>query len=213
MTNNNNRNPIKQMFITFPKSTVDKNTFRDKLLRFDPEYYKICEEHHKDGTPHLHAVIKYKNKYSKARVLNYFKEIFPEDYKRIDVQPVRSIAKSLQYLSKEDKEPLESGPYQESRNPQSSWHDKFARELGYNNKLDLVNCLAARQETLDALKKDVAERWTFFSLNYPDFNPSYKVLKLYDDFMDDKLKKKDDITFLLEQLNIKAELTRAGGFL
>lgn len=110
-----NRNPVKQLFITFPKSTVDKNTFRDALLRFEPSYYKICEEKHKDGTPHLHAVIKFKNRYSKAYVLKFFKQLYPNDYKRIDVEPVRSIKKAIEYLSKEDPTPLESGVFHESR--------------------------------------------------------------------------------------------------
>lgn len=111
-----NRNPVKQLFITFPKSNIDKHTFRDALLRFEPEYYKVVEEKHKDGTPHLHAVIKFKNKYSKSFIIKYFKEKYPNDYKRIDVQIVRSIQKSLEYLSKEDTSPLETaGGYQESR--------------------------------------------------------------------------------------------------
>ncbi len=43
-----NRNPIKQVFITFPQSTgIDKHSFRDKLLRFEPDFYHIVEEHHK----------------------------------------------------------------------------------------------------------------------------------------------------------------------
>ena len=130
-----NRNPVKQMFITFPKSNIDKPTFRDLLLRFDPEYYKIVEELHKDGTPHLHAVIKYKNKYSKAFILNYFKHKLPDDYKRIDIQPVRSITHALQYLSKEDQAPLESDtPFVESRGQTKAkllkQHIKTFRMLG-----------------------------------------------------------------------------------
>ncbi|KPA15700.1 hypothetical protein MHK_004093, partial [Candidatus Magnetomorum sp. HK-1] len=110
-----NRNPVKQLFITFPHSVCDKCKFRDDLLRFEPDYYKVCEEKHKDGTPHLHAVVRFKNKYSKAFVLRHFKEIYPDDYKRIDVKPVRSIKKSIQYLSKEDPFPLESGTFSDSR--------------------------------------------------------------------------------------------------
>lgn len=116
MTKSTNRNPVKQVFITFPKSNIDKSTFRDMLLRFEPSYYKVCEEKHKDGTPHLHAVIVFKNKYSKTFILKVFKENLPEDFKRIDIQPVRSIKNSLQYLSKEDTQPLESSePFKDAR--------------------------------------------------------------------------------------------------
>lgn len=110
-----NRNPMKQFFFTFPKSNIDKVQFRDLLLRFDPSYYKVVEEKHKDGTPHLHAVIKFKNKFSKSFVLKYFKEKLPDDYKRIDVAPVRSIKNALNYLSKEDPNPLESGAFVDGR--------------------------------------------------------------------------------------------------
>lgn len=110
-----NRNPVKQLFITFPHSHVDKSTFRDTLLRFDPSYYKVCEEKHKDGTPHLHAVIKFKSKYSQPFILKYYKEIYPEHFQRIHIKAIRSIKHSIDYLSKEDPEPLESGSFIETR--------------------------------------------------------------------------------------------------
>ena len=98
-----NRNPIKQVFITYPQSLgVSKHDFRDKLLRFEPDFYHIVQETHEDGNPHLHAVLRFKNKYSKPFILKYFKEQYPESYKRIDVQTVRSIKHALTYLSKED---------------------------------------------------------------------------------------------------------------
>jgi len=111
----NNRNPVKQMFLTFPKSNIDKATFRDLILRFEPTYYKVVEEKHKDGTPHLHALCKWKGKYSKAFVLKYFKAKLPDDYKRIDIQAVRSIKHAEAYLSKEDQSPLTSGAFIETR--------------------------------------------------------------------------------------------------
>lgn len=110
-----NRNPVKQLFLTFPHSTCDKQQFRDDLLRFEPDYYKVCEEKHKDGTPHLHAIVRFKSKYSKAFVLRHFKELYPNDYKRIDIKPVRSIKNAIQYLSKEDPAPLESGAFKDGR--------------------------------------------------------------------------------------------------
>ena len=124
-----NRNPVKQLFITFPKSNIDKVTFRDLLLRFEPDYYKIVEEKHKDGTPHLHAVIRFKAKYSKKYVLDYFKEHLPNDYKRIDIDAVRSIKNALNYLSKEDPNPLVSGEYVDTRQPKKNAMEKLKREF------------------------------------------------------------------------------------
>ena len=147
-----NRNPVKQIFITFPKSNIDKSTFRDMLLRFEPSYYKVCEEKHKDGTPHLHAVLVFKNKYSKAFILKYFKEKLPEDFKRIDIQPVRSIKNSLQYLSKEDPEPLESSePFKDSRGHSK---EKFMKHH-IREFLKLDPNFMTKEEIKDLLQKSV----------------------------------------------------------
>lgn len=138
------RNPCKQWFMTFPKSPINKIEFRDTLLRFEPTFYKIVEEKHKDGTPHLHAVVVFKGGYSKAFILKYFKEKYSDSYKRIHVETVRSIKHALGYLSKEDIEPLETGPYVDNRNPQrAALHkirkkametaDQIARVLGYRD--------------------------------------------------------------------------------
>jgi len=156
-----NRNPVKQLFITFPHSTVDKVVFRDQLLRFEPSYYKIAEEKHKDGTPHLHAVVKFKNKYSKAYVLKYFKELYPEDYKRIDVCPVRSITKSVEYLSKEDLSPLESGEYDEKRGKSTKVLNEMSREIfamyqctGIEDYRTRIAPLIEEQERLDEIEEN-----------------------------------------------------------
>ncbi|AXH75189.1 MAG: Rep catalytic domain protein [Circoviridae sp.] len=110
-----NRNPVKQVFITFPKSHVDKNEFRDSFLIFKPSFYKVVEEKHKDGTPHLHAIVKFTNPYSCPHLLKHYKSYYPEHWKRIDIKPVRSITHALEYLSKEDTCPLTTGEYKDAR--------------------------------------------------------------------------------------------------
>lgn len=145
-----NRNPVKQVFITFPKSHIDKQEFRDFLLRFSPEYYKVAEEKHKDGTPHLHAVVKFKNKYSCRHVINEFKKIYPDHYKRFDIEPVRSIKSSINYLSKEDQSPLESSTYIEARNPRKSNQIALARELGYDT---VSECVDDYKKTISDIEK------------------------------------------------------------
>lgn len=193
-----NRNPVKQLFITFPHSTVDKQTFRDTLLRFDPDYYKVCEEKHKDGTPHLHAVVRFKNKYSKTFILNYYKELYPDDYKRIDIKPIRSIKNAINYLSKEDGDPLESGPFSDHRNPQRSLGTKFARELGYNTIQELANAYTKEQaEIQDSLGK-IIEYHRYFS-SYPEYSPPFEILRR----MDKNPILKDDITYLKDYFKIK----------
>lgn len=134
-----NRNPVKQVFITFPKSNIDKHTLRDFLLQFNPEYYKVVQETHEDGSPHLHAVVKFKNKYSSKHIINKFKDDYPDDYKRFDVKPTRSIKNAIAYLSKEDPNPLTTGEYKDGRDPHANWRNKFARDLGYSSVEDCIN--------------------------------------------------------------------------
>lgn len=196
-----NRNPVKQLFITFPHSTVDKCIFRDDLLRFEPDYYKVCEEKHKDGSPHLHAVVRFKNKYSKSFVLKYFKEKYPEDYKRIDVKPVRSIKKSITYLSKEDANPLESGPYEDNRKPINNMYTSFARKMGYKT---VQECIDARTEYLamiNNLKRLVLEKdkvYFDYKIDLP-----YSIIKIKSNLFDKNQISKDDITFLVDYYEIK----------
>lgn len=193
-----NRNPVKQLFITFPHSNVDKVQFRDDLLRFEPDYYNVCEEKHKDGSPHLHAIVRFKNKYSKAFVLKYFKEKYPDDYKRIDIKPVRSIKNAIQYLSKEDTTPLISGEFTSNRNPTKNQHNKFARDLGYTNVADLLSKLPQEEQDMAEFKKVIHSRW--MKMIDLQIIPEWKLLKIYENLFSKNQISKDDMTFLKEQL-------------
>lgn len=197
-----NRNPVKQMFITYPKSTCDKQEFRDKLLKFEPDYYKIVEEKHKDGTPHLHAVIRFKNKYSKAHMLKYFKEVYPNDYKRIDVEAVRSIKNAIKYLSKEDTEPLESGEYKDGRNPEQANRTRFARECGYNNVEDMLSDYKKKLDYREKIKPLVHERMLEIA-KYGNVLLTYETKKIIEKLFGDNHIMKDDMTKMLKELNIK----------
>ena len=201
-TKMSNRNPMKQFFITFPKSTIDKNQLRDELLKFDPEYYKVCEEKHKDGSPHLHAVIKFKNKFSKAHILKKFKEKYPDDYKRIDVEPVRSIKQAINYLSKEDPHPLESGTYQETRNPQQNWREKFAKDLGFQSVDDLVNQRKEEIHRIQEFRDKILQK----ELDYIDYDipeMDYETKKSYNKIFSEFQFSKDDITKISKHFEIK----------
>jgi len=225
-TKKSNRNPVKQFFITFPKSQIDKLSFRDCLLRFDPDYYKIAEEHHKDGTPHLHAVMRTKNSYTKKFLIDHFKTIYPEDYKRIDVETVRSIKQALKYLSKEDVSPLESGEFTETRTPSQnvalSIRNRFAQEQGYESFQAFLNYHQERQLLLQKTKAKlcsffedisyvtglpyeltVKERCMF--LPYPLQTTVFIILDLF--YLTKTLPKndilKDDITKIMKELKIK----------
>lgn len=117
MSRNQNRHKIKQWFFTFPKSgDLTKQEFMNSLTEFSPSlYYKCVKESHKDGTSHLHAIYKFTYGVSKANLLKFLKEEYPNDWKRIHIAPVRSMLKAQEYLSKEDQNPLISGEIIETR--------------------------------------------------------------------------------------------------
>lgn len=155
-----NRNKIKQWFLTFPQwLNQSKFDVRDILISsYNIDYYKICKETHEDGNPHYHAVIRLRESMSKSQILKKFKEIYPSDYKRIDVKPVRSIKHSLQYLSKEDTTPLESSEgFVSKRNPKNHILNSFVRKLGYNSLVHFneqygVETMLRRQLDTDMLE-------------------------------------------------------------
>lgn len=156
-----NRNKLKQWFFTFPKwISQDKHTVRDILIaNMDIDYYKVAKESHEDGTPHFHAVIRLRKPLSKAQLLKKFKEIYPNDNKRIHVKPVRSIKHSLQYLSKEDTTPLESdGGFKSNRNPKSAILTSFVRQLGYTSIDDFEErYIKCEKPLLDELESQMLE--------------------------------------------------------
>lgn len=198
-----NRNPVKQLFITFPHSNVDKLTFRDDLLRFEPDYYNIVEEKHKDGSPHLHAIIRFTNKYSKPFVLKYFKGKYPQDYKRIDIKPVRSIKHAIEYLSKEDKNPLISGDYTENRKPQAIPSHQFAKFLGYKDTATVLATIKEEEEIQSRFRASVLEQHEYFHRNYPDYRPTFHFQKCLETLLCNIPLSKDDITLLTKDTNIK----------
>ncbi len=96
-----NRNPVKQWFITFPKSgSVSREEFVATLPPM--EGYYVCMESHDDGEPHLHVCAKLKHGKSFSKMGKWFAEKWPEDNKRIKYEIVRDWDDVLCYSKKED---------------------------------------------------------------------------------------------------------------
>jgi hypothetical protein len=103
-----NRNKVKQFFITFPQSgKVEKKEFLDNLPPLDYGFI-VCEKH-KDGNPHLHASVVLKHKINTKAFIDWVEVKYPNDWKRIQIEPTRSIQNVDTYLSKEDPCPLVVG--------------------------------------------------------------------------------------------------------
>ncbi len=219
MTTKNNRNKIKQWFITYPQWLKEsKIDIRDKLISsYSIDYYKICKETHEDGNPHFHAVIRLREPMSKSQIIKRFKEIYTNDYKRIDVKPVRSIKHSLQYLSKEDTTPLESaGGFVSKRNPRTSILTSFVRQLGYDSLSAFteqygVESMLRKQLETDMLKYNAKFElllskqelsWSELSM-IPEINRFYLIRrKISNIYLSISI---DDMTFFIKFYKSKVE--------
>jgi len=213
---NNNRNKIKQWFITYPQwLKQSKIDIRDSLLlSYSIDYYKICKETHEDGNPHFHAVIRLRESMSKSQIIKRFKDLYPNDYKRIDVKPVRSIKHSLQYLSKEDTTPLESaGGFVSKRNLKNSILTNFVRQLGYDslsafNEQYGLESMLRRQLESDMLKCNaefellLTEKLTWSKLSIiPEINRFYEIRrKISNIYLSIPI---DDMTFFIKFYKFK----------
>nr|WQA30168.1 MAG: rep protein [Cressdnaviricota sp.] len=91
---------VKCWFATWPKCTIPKEVALTCLeKKADISEYVIAEEHHKDGTPHLHAYLKLKNK------RGFKPDMFDlEDLGKTwhgNYAKCRSVSDAIEYLQKE----------------------------------------------------------------------------------------------------------------
>jgi len=95
----------KSVFLTYPKCTLSKEELSLHLyqLKHKYSYSCICLEQHEDGTPHLHAVLKFVKKVD-IRSEKYFDiEGFHPN-----IQTTKNINASINYIKK-DKDFIEMG--------------------------------------------------------------------------------------------------------
>ncbi len=101
----NNRHPVKRFFVTLPHS--EEITREEFLLSLPPvEWYLVSKELHSDGTPHLHAIFSLKEGLNKKKMIDYMTSKWTRDTSTINVQKLRNVDATWDYLLKEDSEPL-----------------------------------------------------------------------------------------------------------
>lgn len=111
----------KNLFFTYPQCPVDKavivgNILDISLLLFPTNpllYYTACNEHHADGSPHVHVVLSYERSVSirNPRAYDFIDdEDIPFRLYHPSFNGCRSLQHSLNYCAKEDPEPLSTHP-------------------------------------------------------------------------------------------------------
>lgn len=84
-------------FLTYPQSDIDNNELINALkLIADIEWLRVCRERHEDGNWHSHAVGKFKRRFQSRN-----ERIFDVSGRHPKVEPVRSISRALDYVSKD----------------------------------------------------------------------------------------------------------------
>lgn len=110
-----NRHPIKQWFITFPQVRGVCNK-ADFVSMFPPnDYYCLAQEDHQDGGYHFHLAVRFLKGITHSKLIKWIEKKFPDDWKRIHLQPIRNLEDSVNYCKKEDAEFVECGVARKSK--------------------------------------------------------------------------------------------------
>jgi len=97
-----------RVFLTYPKNDTPKEVVLQRAVNFwkeELEWAVVAVESHKDGTPHLHAILSFvaKKNFRSASFADFLAG------KHGDYKAVKNLRKSLVYIQKQDKEPAEHG--------------------------------------------------------------------------------------------------------
>lgn len=145
------KNKTQKWLQTFPKwlnpedTTDRKEEIMDDLKELGIEYACVCRELHVSGHPHYHATYQLKKscKKTKPQLVKFYKNKFPNDYKRCTVgdalQPTRALNGEDEAYVQKDGDFI---VFDERPHP----CDDFARELGCDSYEALRLELTARRD-------------------------------------------------------------------
>lgn len=128
MGSRTNRHPKKQWFVTYPKWDATRESIIEAYTDYD--YYIVCKETHQDGTPHYHICIKFIKPVKKQHILDMVKRTYPNDWKRVHIQPVRNIKACIEYCQKEDNEYITQGTVDTATKFQRWYKQAFQEAFG-----------------------------------------------------------------------------------
>lgn len=148
--------PLLKFFLTLPQSgNIEKQAFLDALP--PTKKYFIVKEKHADGNPHLHALVEFKMKISKAQLIKHFAKTYPNDDKRFKVQKTKNLAEGIKYLTEPEKdkyvdpEPLTNHTVKKAKPPTHC--EKYLKLEQFYIKCDLLS----RWADLAELEEEHAE--------------------------------------------------------
>lgn len=123
------------LFLTFPQCNLTKEQAGINLQsKHQVEWAVIVQETHQDGNPHLHIALRLKKKanFKDPRVFDHVGE------KHGNYQGINSVQKTLAYIRKFDKTPLEIGSPPQPKEAKERISDGIALRLLKKEKLEVI---------------------------------------------------------------------------
>lgn len=178
-------------FLTYPHCDLEKiQVFNWYMIKHKPKILIVSKETHLDGSPHIHVWIQYEKKIT-IRKYNYFDiNEYHCNITKIKKTQYATVEYALEYLTKEDKEPLKFGCDIEKKISRK----KICQELLNGKKLnDIINEYPQELYHYDKLKKNlnmyildntkkykIIERKCFWIFGPSGIGKSYLIRNLFD---------------------------------
>lgn len=159
----------KNLFLTYPKSTASKQGLGDHLLHLlEPDYIRVCQETHQDGSKHFHVLVQRSKKYDirNAKMLDWNGE--HGNY----VSARGSYEQVCKYMGKEDNDPFEFGIANISMGDRSAETKRGVKE---RNELLVKSDLTSLVSSSDLS----VERYIQVKKNVDQFKMDLKVIGHY----------------------------------
>nr|QHU79563.1 replication associated protein [Opuntia virus 1] len=176
----------KNIFLTFPKCSLTKEQALDQLKTLQTptniKFIRVCEEHHQDGSPHLHVLIQFEGKFQ-TQNKRFFDLRHPNSSIQFhpNIQAAKSSSDVKSYMEKE-RCFLDYGEFQidprSARGGRQSSNESYAKALNASSK----------DEALKIIKEEQPQHYV---LMYHNINanldrifepPTKKFEKLYSSF-------------------------------
>nr|QHU79479.1 replication associated protein [Opuntia virus 1] len=143
----------KNYFLTFPNCSLSKEEALAQLKSLKTptniKFIRICEEHHQDGSPHLHVLIQFEKKFQ-CKNQRYFDLHHPSSSIQFhpNIQAAKSSSDVKSYMEKE-RCFLDYGEFQidgrSARGGKQSENESFAKALNASSKEEALQILKEEQ--------------------------------------------------------------------
>nr|AIY33770.1 replication-associated protein [Eragrostis minor streak virus] len=146
----------KQLFLTYPRCDLSPKDLGLELLQLliqnKPKYIHVTQELHKDGFPHLHALVQLEKKLFTRRQ-TFFDQFLHGTKFHPNIQPARDASKVLGYITKQNGEEYIFGK------PTLPKKKKTTQEGRDQRMRAIIESSTSKQEYLSMVRKEFPFDW------------------------------------------------------